>query len=66
MIIRGTPKNTTDFIEVKSKYLYLFLLKLNIQPLYFDGKSYYYKKYNMRDGTCRETALNPSLSIYTI
>lgn len=44
MIIRGTPKNTTDFIEIKSKYLYLFLLKLNIQPLYFDGKSYYYKK----------------------
>lgn len=44
MIIRGTPKDIERYIKVKNKSVYMFLLKLNIQPLYFDGKIYYYKK----------------------
>lgn len=44
MIIRDTPKDKSKYIMVKSKFIYLFLLKLNIQPLYFDGNTYYYKK----------------------
>lgn len=43
MIIRGTPKNITNYIKVSSKYVMTKLQEMGYFPEYIDNKFAYFK-----------------------
>ncbi len=46
MLIRGTPKNKSDFILVKDKIINELLQKFGCKPMYEDEYGFYYQKSN--------------------
>lgn len=46
MLIRGTPKNKSNFILVKDKIINELLQKFGCKPMYEDEHGFYYQKSN--------------------
>lgn len=43
MVVRGTPKNITDYVKVSSKYVMTKLQEMGYSPEYIDNKFAYFK-----------------------
>ena len=46
MLIRGTPKDKSEFVLVKDKLINNSLQRFGCKPMYLDKNGFYYKKSN--------------------